>query len=77
MLPVHRLEDDLSLHVAIEDERGRVAVPARRSSSPRATWRSSSRRASVAPSIVRSTAPLLTMSERLDGSGSATGRANG
>jgi hypothetical protein len=65
MRPVHRLEHDLSVHVAIEDERRGGAMPALASSTVRATFLSSSRRARVEPSMPRSTAPLLTMSVRL------------
>jgi hypothetical protein len=77
MRPVHGLEHDLPVHVAVEDERGRGAVPALASSTVRATFLSSSRRSRVDPSMPRSTAPLLTISVRLRGSPSATGRANG
>jgi len=77
MLPIHRLEDDLTFDVAIEDERRWSRYRAVDASTDFATSRSRSLRASVAPSMDRSTAPLLTIRETDAGKPSATGRAKG
>ena len=69
MLPVHRLEDDLAIDVAIEDQRRGVAIVGASRAAPGAPRAGRAAAAtSVAPSMPRSTAPLLTMSEMDGGS---------